>query len=359
MSRIFEEMRKKVSYVLLLAMVIVFAGQADIKAATEAEADATATTPYTYTAKGDVKGWMIPVSFKKAGVYSCKAQVSSNMGADVRLRLMKDENASDILFSTGVSDKGAEFERIITSPVTYYMFVYGENASTTEDKTLTVTWSFKEAEIVGREIKEGEKITAAAGKEKVYFTVKLKSDSQISVTTDRTLGLYDSAKKDMNFSFNEDKKSTYLKKGTYYLGLYNGSADFSFTTSKIKFDNNVTKKKAKAITIGKALKVNFACTAKKNSKRFYKFTLKKAKKITVKADVKECGSTALSIYQKNGDTAPWIYATVEKSGKVAFEGQLKKSGKEFSGAKSVKLPAGTYYVELDNTFGGAAKITIK
>ena len=331
--------------------------------AEEKTIDATQTSPYTYTIPADETGIIVPISFSKMGVYTYKIQVS-NFSNEVHADLLKDLRGENWAAITGFNGTEKEYTRIVEEPVTYYLFIYSENPPAVE-KTVTVNCTYNVPETEGRAISEGEEVRSV-GMDTLSYSFKLSKDSKVHIVGDH-VSLCDSAKENLSISSINNKMATaYLKKGTYYLSVpYGGIHTFKYTTEKITFSNNTTKKKAKTIKLGKSVKMKFYATNKEEAPLYYKFTLKKAKKISVTGDLTKLhslGTMNVYIFKKNANTVPYMHGYIDgqKKGKIKFMGSLKKGMENFfADKKSIKLPAGTYYLVVDNTSGGDAAITVK
>lgn len=355
-----NKMMTMMSALLFFATILLYGNISQAKVA-EPTVDATQTTPYTYNLAADQTSIIIPMSFSKAGVYTYKIEVT-NFDSEVHFSTLKDSEAKDILSIGEFKGVEKEFGRIVEEPVLYYMFLYSDNPPALE-KTVKVTCNYNEPQTEGRAISEGEKVRSVA-LDTLYYSFNLTSDSKITINGD-PIWLCDANKKKLRSIVSEDENTiAYLKKGLYYIEAPKGIREFKYTAEKINFTNNTTKKKAKTIKVGKKVQMKFYATNKEESMLYYKFTLKKAKKISVSADLTKLhnsGILDLSIYKKKDRSVPFMHGYLdEKKGKIEFSGLVKKGKNNyFLNKKSVKLPAGTYYVAVSNTSGGDAVITVK
>ena len=356
--------QKKIKTVICLVVCcFIIVCSFGIKAkADEATIDASKTTPYSFTIAADKSGMQAPMSFPKAGVYTIKIEVT-NFDKEIIMTQVSDYTNMDVKNVRSKEGSELTFTTIVTEPETRYYVLYSKNPPALE-KNIKITFSYDTPETEGRDIKEGEEVRAV-GMDDLYYSIKLTGDKKITITSDSTVVLCDSKKESLGVVAYKDKPATtYLKKGTYYLSVSKGITTFKYTTKKATLGKNTTKKKAKTVKLGKTIKTKIYAANKNKSTQYYKFTLKKAKKISVTADaskISNMGTLNINIYKKKANKAPYMSGNIcEKKGKVEFTGEAKNSIEGmFLNKKSVKLPAGTYYMEVQSTEGGDVSFMIK
>ena len=356
--------KQSLTIIKFILCCILIIGTYGVKAnAEEAAIDATSETPYSYNVESGKTGSIIPISFSKAGVYTYKIEVTG-FADTVHVDFLKKAEATsadDIASFTSFNGTEKEFTKVIKEPINYYLFVYSENPPAGA-KTIKVTCTYNVPETEGKSVKADEEVKAVS-MDGLYYSIKLKKDSKITVSGDK-VSLCDSKKEFLtSVPSDGDSVSTYLKKGTYYIKTSAGIEKFKYTINNTSTDKNVTQKKAKKIKVGKNVKMKLYASNGTKGALYYKVTLKKAKKISVTADSSKLLSDMnVEIYKKKAGKVPYLsgYKEYGKKGKISFNGQTNKSiDSLLMEKKTVKLPAGTYYIMVSSTSGGDATIKIK
>lgn len=353
----------KPAFVMVFAFMLLF-GITKIKAyAAENTIDATKTDPYTYKIDADKTSIVIPMAFSKAGVYTYKIN-ATNFSEEVHVTFLKNENlTSENDIATIATFKGTEheFTKVIKEPITYYVWIYSENPPAIE-KNVTVTCACYEPETTSREVKEGEDVKAISS-DRLKYTMTLSTDSIVTLTADNSVTI-DTDKTTVNYAKKGEPAVAYMKKGTYHLEVGSGITNFKYTTQPLTLGKNVTKKKAKTMKVGKAESMKFAASNGKDTTYYYKFKLKKAKKISININAPSLLSNVnVRLYKTKFNKVPYLEGYNENNkGKAELRGQVKKGSYAANAVlfqKSVKLPAGTYYLEVSNQTGGDCKVTVK
>lgn len=353
------QVNRVIMLVILFAAMFVVGLDRKVQAE-EQSIDATNTTPYSYSIEANKSEVVIPISFPKIGVYTYKFEVT-NFSNEVHVSFYRDSACTDREIIYNFKGTEAKYMNAVPEASSYYMVVYSDNPPALE-KTVKVTCTYEEPQTEGRTISEGEEVRSVS-LDFLYYPFTLSRDSKIRVYGE-VLILCDANKKNLLtlLQVGEDGyHSAYLKKGTYYFKVPKGIHTFKYTTEKVTFYNNTTKKKAKKINIGKKTQMKFYATNKESS-LYYKFTLKKAKKISVMADLSKkysAYSVNIKIFKKKDGKEPYMYGDLSdgKKGKISFSGVVKN---DFTEKKTVKLPAGTYYMVVSgDSEGGDAAITVK
>ena len=354
---------KKLFYVLFMMFGFTMMGNPIISNAESTVVDATKTESYTYKINADKTSIVIPISFSKAGVYTYKIGVT-NFSNLVHVTFLKNEElTSEKDIATIGSFKGTEheFTKVVTEPYTYYVWVYSENPPAVE-KSVTLSCAYHESDIAGREVKEGEEVRAVTT-DKLDYTITLSKNSIVNLTADNSVQVK-SDKTDITYAKNDEPAAAYLKKGTYHLIVGSGITNFKYTTQPLVLGKNVTKKKAKTLKVGKTATMKFAASDGKDMTYYYKIKLKKAKKVSVNIKAADIYSTVnVRMYKKKYNKVPYLEGSSNgNNGKAEFYGQVKKGSyaeNAILSEKSVKLPAGTYYMEVSTRNGGECKVTVK
>jgi uncharacterized protein YxeA len=130
-----------------------------------------------------------------------------------------------------------------------------------------------------------------------------------------------------------------LKKGTYYVEMYEGVYGSTVPTAKVKYTfapvvkiNQDNYCRAKAQTIKAGTTVKLAQTPQYDYVRWYKFSIPKAKKVAIKTP-------------QGNNTYFDIYSTSLQRYNVEYSGNVKMVTKD-------KLPAGMYFIRVmaDNSY---------
>lgn len=354
---------KKLFYVLFMMFGFTMMGNPIISNAESTVVDATKTESYTYKISAEKTGIIIPISFSKVGVYTYKIGVT-NFSNLVHVTFLKNEElTSEKDIATIGSFNGAEheFTKVITEPFTYYVWIYSENPPAVE-KSITLSCAYHESDIAGREVKEGEDVRAVTT-DKLDYTITLSKDSIVNLTADNSVQVK-SDKTDITYAKNDEPAAAYLKKGTYHLIVGSGITNFKYTTQPLVLGKNVTKKKAKTLKVGKTATMKFAASNGKDMTYYYKVKLKKSRKISINIKAPNVLSTVrVRMYKKKFNKVPYFEGcNYDNNGKAELTGQVKKGSYAANALlfdKSVKLPAGTYYMEVSTTNGGECKVTVK
>ena len=266
--------------------------------------------------------------------------------------------------SSVASFKGTEHEytKVVTEPLTQYIWIYSIDPPAGE-KTVKITCAYYSPVVEGREISEGEDVKAV-GVDYLYYSFTLSSDKTVTVvSSDNAVQVLDSKKEDLGAYATKDEAAIVnLKKGTYYLKVGSGITNFKYTTSSLSLGKNVTKKKAKKAQLGKAIKMKFAASNSKSNAYYYKIKVTKSKKISINVSASKLLSPVnVKLYKTKYETIPYLEGYNEdNNGKVNLSGQIKKGASNYIlYKKSVKIPAGTYYLEVDTRSSGDCKVTVK
>lgn len=338
-----------IAVMTMVFVVFAFVGN-KAQAATETM-DATSAVPYVKTLGAAEEAVIFSAGFSKKGIYNLKFDCA-NFGSQTNIyflnalyttpeELLKSEN---IAYSSKGATASREILRIVNNPTVKYILVMTENAPAME-KSVTITSTFDEAD-ESRAISEGEQVHAVSVDEDHYYTIKLKKDSEITITKGKNdlITLCDSKKKDVEYL---NVSGMILKKGTYYLKVSN-TADFSYSTKPIKVSTNTNKKKPINIKLGKKYKVVTAkkTKGKSSTELYYKIKLKKSKKISAKCEGNFIGSLFISgCDKKNKDY--FVSTDFEKN--ALFSGRVGSTKKAvIRKKKNIELPVGSYLVEVYN-----------
>ena len=192
-----------------------------------------------------------------------------------------------------------------------------------------------------------------------YVKIKMQDSDDTAKADTYGVRLYDAQKKKCLSGGGRDltksnKYTTYygLKKGTYYLRVYNRSADyFAITGSQYGVMEKSGAIKAKAVKVGKnVLKKGtvLATETAATSVDWYKITTTKAQKVYLHLNFKtggiSKGGVKVSVY-KAGATKPMMTKTFA-SGESSHDWKIYT--KNYSG----KLKKGTYYIKVQkNNYG--------
>lgn len=344
-------MKKIISFTLTVALLLsVLAGvglsakkarAAAIKVLdTPIQASEPATTN-TYEIDADTAALTIPVSIQKTGIVEFKVtfQGFSEKAYCVLQKNKQFSSAASNIYSLDVHGTNEVFtaEHTASQPMTCYLFLMTTDADESKSGSVTVTSTFKEA-TTGREVKPGETVNAVQASKEEYYKIKLANHAKVTIKGDTTsLTLHNAAKKYISGC----DKTMYLKKGTYYL-LHSGSGtySFSYTTKKITLPKNTSKKKAKKIKLKKAEKGIFTRGLKTQS-CWYKITLKKNKKLTVKYKNTVGENARVLLLNTKGKLVGLLFNSLE--GK-------KGTGKMFFGVGkklTETIKKGTYYIKIE------------
>ena len=143
-----------------------------------------------------------------------------------------------------------------------------------------------------------------------------------------------------------------VKKGTYYIKLSNTYSDYrvySVSFKKAGTPTNTKKKTAKTVT--KKLQ-SYVLTSESSATQWYKFTLKKAKKMKFYVNNQTDDRLRIEI-QKKGDSASTLY--VDKNDYVDIQ--------RTNYGKVTKWEKGTYYVKITKYYtsntGGIVQVKLK
>lgn len=146
-------------------------------------------------------------------------------------------------------------------------------------------------------------------------------------------------------------KSYGVKKGTYYIkfsNIYENWRDYRTYSVSFTYADLASNKKSTAKTITKKWQsyTMLSGGTEKNSAQWFKFTLKKAKKLKLYVANLTDDKIQVEIYNKKN----------RDENKILKQGQSSSGIRRLSGGKEVKWPKGTYYVKITKYFSDASGI---
>jgi hypothetical protein len=265
------------------------------------------------------------------------------------------ESSSDVVTSSGLAIPGAG---------TYYVTVMTFEE---DDVAFTIAADIYSSDDDSLSDGKSKVVTLLSEKDTNYYEITLKSAGTVKVYTTYANGkecyvdtaIYKKVGGKMSLisegSYLEPVYVTGLAKGTYYIGLSNGSD--SYYSIEYKYTSVIDKSGAKksdaaAITLGKASKGLVLTTDKTSKEDWYKVTLKKDQSVTVTLTGEVSGSVTLSFYDSDSDLFGKLYVDEYNTEDSAVP-YVEKN-------KSKKLTKGTYYIKVTKADKGTSgSYTIK
>ena len=202
-------------------------------------------------------------------------------------------------------------------------------------------------------VKKSGKLTI---KSKMYKNLSEVYDTQLVNEDGDRFTLCDKNKKELTGSSNGTSKIYGVKKGTYYIKLDSSYRDYraySVSFSGAGLAGN-KKKSAKTITNKWKSYTMLSTGSQESSAQWYKFTLKKAKKLEVYVNNLTDTNVIVEIYNKNG-----------LDGSIFVEKGTNSGGiYHVQNHKEINWDKGTYYIKVkrqyaSSTGGGIVKVKLK
>ncbi len=194
------------------------------------------------------------------------------------------------------------------------------------------------------------------GAEELYWPMSIESLSKFSMNKEKRFGSYDwclcdSNKKEIVSDKNPEASSlnypVIIDKGNYYVKtklsstgeLELGAMSFDITPVSESIHSNNTKGSAKTIKLGKKYS-DIYTTIPSDEPHYYKFTLKKTKKVKLTYSKDDDVGITFGLYKKNGKyvSSAFVNSSSSNSGTAKWGLTYKKN---------IKLKKGTYYIMLE------------
>lgn len=200
-------------------------------------------------------------------------------------------------------------------------------------------------------IKEPGKLTIKCN---VYDTLSEAYDTQLVNNLGREVVLCNKNKKELTKESGTTTSKSYgVKKGTYYIKIFSGySRDYAVYSTAFSKANPAGSTKKSAKTITKKYK-NYVMESGSSSAQWFKFSLKKAKKLKVYVSNLTDGALTVEVYDRKSKSPSSLYLDKDKYINI----------QRVQGNKVIKWEKGTYYIKitkrLNNSQGGTVKVRIK
>lgn len=235
----------------------------------------------------------------------------------------------------------------------YKVNAYSVDASETKSISIGkkyISYARNAAQYKKITVKEAGKLTI---KSNMYDSLSKVYDTQIVNNEGDWFTLCNAKKKELTQrSTSETSKCYGVKKGTYYIKLSSTYPDYrvySVSFKKAGTPTNTKKKTAKTVT--KKLQ-SYVLTSESSATQWYKFTLKKAKRMKFYINNQTDDRLRIEI-QKKGDSASVLY--VDKNAYTNIQ--------RTNYGKVTKWEKGTYYVKITKYYtsntGGIVQVKLK
>lgn len=237
---------------------------------------------------------------------------------------------------------------------TYKVNAYSVDAAETKSISIGkkyVSYARHGAQYKKITVKEAGKLTI---KSNMYGSLTEIYDTQLVNNEGDYFTLCNSKKKELTGQATGQTSKCYgVKKGTYYIKLSNAYSEYRVYSASFKkagAPTNTKKKKAKTIT---AKKKSYVLTSGSNAVQWYKFTLKKAKKMKLYVDNATDGKLRIEIYEKKEGSPSCVYVDASCSTDI----------QHVQNNKVIKWDKGTYYIKIckyyANNTGGIVSVKLK
>lgn len=342
-------------FVMILAMgVIVSAAEQTITVPTKYFGNESAVTrSYTYTDKsvlsGSECGVIIPLKVSAPGTVKLRIDYTK-LQKDINGYVYTDAACTNRLYFSAVTQVGSNSEEAfvtVNNAGTYYLKFYSYQYSyQTSEFTNSLSVSVSEYTDADKTIKSGQTINyyRKSGSTPYYFKYKAEKTGKVTLSFSYNYSTYvtlmNSKKKALSNQvtvFPSVNKVTFaVKKGTSYYFCITSNGINNGKTQSISVKNTAIKeksgsKKKKAVTIKAKKKVKGTILPGSKTADWYKFKLKKNKKISVDISGEVTGSLRIEFFYKNGRSAGSGYFYGGQSIYKPLYGKMKK---------------GTYYVKI-------------
>lgn len=235
----------------------------------------------------------------------------------------------------------------------YKLNTYSVDASETKSISIGkkyISYARNAAQYKKITVKEAGKLTIKSNK---YNNLSEVYDTQLVNNNGDWFTLCNAKKKELTQrSTSETSKCYGVKKGTYYIKLSNTYSDYrvySVSFKKAGTPTNTKRKTAKTVT--KKLQ-SYVLTSESSATQWYKFTLKKAKRMKFYINNQTDDRLRIEI-QKKGDSASVLY--VDKNDHTNIQ--------RTNYGKVTKWEKGTYYVKITKYYtsntGGIVQVKLK
>lgn len=305
-------------------------------------------------------GLIIPMKLTQAGTVRFRFSFP-RLEKSMTFNVYTDMDCTNSLYATSyfsVGDTTGEKYVSVSSAGTYYIKLYSSVYSTDNNFANTVTMSVCEYTVSDKTIKSGQTISyyRKNGSDKYYFKYAPAKTGKVKVTLPYTYGSYltltNASKKAVSdqewvsSGTNSNEFTFAVKKGKtyYFLVTSNGVSGGNLQSISIKetaIKEKSGAKKSKAVNIKSGKKVNGLVAAGENKADWYKFKLKKNKKLKIDVTGNVSGTLKVIVYYKGKKNYTYSFTGGSAQIKTLY-GKSKKGTYQIKVVRSNSLSSGTY-----------------
>ncbi len=308
-------------------------------------------------------GIIIPMALTQAGTVKFTFSFSK-LEKDMTFNVYTDAACTNSLYASSyfsVGDTTGEKYVSVSSAGTYYIKLYSSVYSSDVNFTNTVTMSVREYTASDKTIKSGQTISyyRKSGSDKYYFKYKAAKTGKVTVTLPYTYGSYltltnaskkaISAQEWVSSGTNSNKFAFAVKKGKtyYFLVTSNGVSGGNLQSISIKetaIKEKSGAKKSKAVKIKSGKKISGLVAAGEKTADWYKFTLKKIKKLRINLTGNITGTLKVIVYYKGKKYYTYSFTGGSAQIKTLY-GKSKKGTYQIKVVRSNALSSGSYTIK--------------